>query len=97
MQPRRLPRKGEGVAAPVRMCVGCRSTADKGSLLRLVRTPAGVVVDAEARAPGRGAYVHRSTACVEATIARGALVRALAADLAADELGRLRRLSEGDA
>jgi hypothetical protein len=85
------------VAAPIRTCVGCRATAERASLLRIARGHGGGIVDPGGAAPGRGAYVHRSAGCIEAALARGALVRALRTDLAPGEVGRLRAMAEGDA
>jgi len=63
---------------PERTCVGCRRTAPKSELLRLVRAPAGGVrVDRSGRAPGRGAYVHRSSDCAVAAMKRSSLARSL--------------------
>ena len=51
---------------PVRTCVGCRAQQEKRALIRVARRPDGhIVVDRDGRAPGRGAYVCRSLACVE--------------------------------
>jgi len=68
---------------PVRTCVACRQEADKGELLRLVRDrETGVVrVDPTGRAPGRGAYLHREAGCIEQARRRGALARALNAQV----------------
>ncbi|MBJ7601031.1 MAG: DUF448 domain-containing protein [Candidatus Nephthysia bennettiae] len=64
--------------APARTCVGCREEAAKDSLLRLVRAADGTVQrDPAGRAPGRGAYLHLSEACVERARRRKALERAL--------------------
>jgi predicted RNA-binding protein YlxR (DUF448 family) len=50
----------------------------KAELVRLVRSPRGeVVIDLAGRAPGRGAYLHRRSECVEAARRRGGLNRAL--------------------
>jgi uncharacterized protein len=75
---------------PTRTCVGCRETSPKGVLLRIVHTAAGVQPDPDGTAPGRGAYVHRRAACLEAAGAEGVLARALRTGLRPDELGRLR-------
>ncbi|HEX6548567.1 MAG TPA: YlxR family protein [Candidatus Dormibacteraeota bacterium] len=66
---------------PVRTCVACRLTAGKGELVRLVRDPdtMEIRIDPTGRAPGRGAYVHRSPECVELALRRGGLARALKA------------------
>ena len=43
---------------PQRQCVGCREMKDKKSLLRVVKSPEGVVsLDFVGKKPGRGAYV----------------------------------------
>lgn len=50
---------------PQRMCVACKQSQDKKTLVRLVRTPAGVVVDETGKMPGRGAYLHADLSCWE--------------------------------
>jgi predicted RNA-binding protein YlxR (DUF448 family) len=68
---------------PERTCVGCRSTAPKEELVRVVRLPGGAVaVDETACAAGRGAYVHRAEACLDHAAKSGALERALKVGLA---------------
>lgn len=67
-------------AMPVRTCVGCRSTAPRADLVRLVADPpatCAVVVDATASAPGRGAWLHPHPGCLRAALARRAVSRAL--------------------
>ena len=77
--------------APTRTCVGCREPSSKGGLLRIVHSAdAGVQLDPDGTAPGRGAYVHRRAACLEAAGAEGVLARALRTGMRPDELGRLR-------
>ena len=62
---------------PSRTCLGCREARPKSGLVRLVRVRSGiVVVDATARAAGRGAYVCPDTACVERALIRGRLAHA---------------------
>jgi hypothetical protein len=75
---------------PERSCVGCRQRAPKTELLRIARTPEGVRADPVARAPGRGAYVHRDAGCIGAALRKGSLARALRTGLAKEELARLR-------
>lgn len=82
---------------PMRTCVGCRLEAGRRDLLRLVRSPDGVVrVDAQGSAPGRGAYVHRERSCVQAALARGVLGKALRTGLGPQEAARLGRDIEGE-
>jgi len=53
-------------AVPVRSCVVCRTRAPQQTLLRVVRTPDGMVrVDCGPhRAAGRGAYLCRAERCL---------------------------------
>jgi predicted RNA-binding protein YlxR (DUF448 family) len=50
---------------PQRMCVACRKSQDKRSLIRIVRTPEGVYVDETGKISGRGAYLHADPTCWE--------------------------------
>ncbi|MDX2025446.1 YlxR family protein [Microcella sp.] len=62
---------------PVRTCLGCRQRAPRSSLVRVVAIDGSVVVDALARFPGRGAWVHGTRDCVETATVRRAWARAL--------------------
>ena len=71
--PQARPRVG-----PTRTCVICRSSAAKGALHRIVRSPDGAVrYDPSGTAPGRGAYVCARPSCLESAGKRRALQRAL--------------------
>jgi uncharacterized protein len=74
---------------PFRTCGGCRATAPRSSLVRVVRLPDGSAdVDRAGTRPGRGAYVHPSRACIEAAVPRG-LARALRTGISAEQASRL--------
>jgi len=78
-------------AAPERTCVGCRTRAPKGTLVRLVVDAAsGPIVDPSGSAPGRGAYVHPDDGCATAATRAGAIARALRTRVSAEEAARLR-------
>ena len=63
---------------PLRQCLGCREMKPKPELVRVVRSPEGTVsVDLRGKAPGRGAYVCRSAACLKKALKSKALGRAL--------------------
>ena len=63
---------------PMRMCVGCREMKEKRSLLRVVKSPEGVIsFDRVGKAPGRGAYVCKSKECFERAVKQRQLERAL--------------------
>jgi len=48
---------------PQRTCVGCREVLPKRSLIRIVNSPDGVLVDPTGKAHGRGAYLHDQRSC----------------------------------
>jgi len=66
--PKRLAQPNDGELSkrePIRQCVGCRTRADKHTLLRFVRGQDGQwQPDPAARREGRGAYLC-SVQCVE--------------------------------
>ena len=63
---------------PMRMCVGCREMKPKRELLRVVRSQAGEVKwDPVGKAPGRGAYLCPSPACLTRAVKARQLERAL--------------------
>jgi predicted RNA-binding protein YlxR (DUF448 family) len=59
---------------PLRTCVGCRRILPKAALVRIVLRDGSAVLDEERRRPGRGAWVHRTRACLE-NAARGGVQR----------------------
>ncbi|ASN51619.1 YlxR family protein [Sinomonas sp. R1AF57] len=64
---------------PQRTCIGCRQTAARSELLRLVKDlddAARVVVDPRRRLPGRGAWLHPDWACLKQALRRRAFQRA---------------------
>lgn len=62
---------------PVRTCVGCRTRAHQGDLLRVVLVDGRLRPDPRRELSGRGAYVHLNEGCVSTAIARKAFGRAL--------------------
>ncbi len=66
---------------PERTCVGCRRTAVRDQLVRLVREPAPdgtaprVLPDPTGSAPGRGAWIHPDADCLDLALRRGGLAR----------------------
>lgn len=62
---------------PMRMCVGCREMKPKRELLRVVKSPEGIVsMDPTGRKPGRGAYICPSAECLKKAIRQKQLERA---------------------
>ncbi len=63
---------------PIRTCISCREPQTKGSLVRVVRTPAGrIEVDPTGRKAGRGAYLCQRRSCWENATKRNRLEYAL--------------------
>ena len=51
---------------PMRMCLGCNEMKPKKELIRVVKSPEGEIsLDFKGKAAGRGAYICRSTECLE--------------------------------
>lgn len=51
--------------SPQRMCIACRTMRDKRELIRIVRSPEGVIsLDFTGKKNGRGAYVCPSEECI---------------------------------
>lgn len=83
---------------PQRTCVACHQVQGKSTLMRIVRTADGVVLDERGKVSGRGAYLHHSLSCWQRGLAldtprrtagRTPLERALRTRLSADERNRL--------
>ncbi len=49
--------------SPQRTCVACRQVQDKRSLIRIVKSPGGILVDPTSKMSGRGAYLHANRDC----------------------------------
>ena len=50
---------------PMRRCIGCSAQRPKRELVRVVRSPEGEIsIDLRGKAPGRGAYLCPSAACL---------------------------------
>jgi hypothetical protein len=63
---------------PMRQCLGCREMKPKRELVRVVRSPQGEIsIDLRGKAPGRGAYVCRDSACLKQALRSRAIERSL--------------------
>lgn len=61
----------------------------KRELIRLVRTPGGIMIDPTGKLSGRGVYLHNRRSCWEHGLA-GAVARALKVDLTDQDRERFR-------
>lgn len=76
---------------PLRMCVGCQEIKSKKELMRVVRTPEGVIVlDPTGKRSGRGAYMCRSEQCLTKAFKEKRLERVLKQQIAEDVYNALR-------
>lgn len=67
---------------PLRSCVVTREKYPKQELIRIVRTPEGVVIiDETGKANGRGAYIKKDLAVLEKAKKSNALKRQLEVDI----------------
>lgn len=75
---------------PQRTCLACRQVRSKGELVRLVRTPWGVVeIDVTGKEAGRGAYLCREQGCWQVAFEKGRLGHALRMGLSPKDRERL--------
>jgi len=76
---------------PLRTCLGCGGVFPKKQLVRVVRTPEGVVlIDRTGKAPGRGAYVCATVECLEKAVKAKRLPRALETEVSQEIIDQLR-------
>ena len=73
---------------PLRMCVGCRQVEEKSDLVRVVKTPDGVMIDDTGKLNGRGAYLHERKICWVKALS-GSLAKSLQTHLSDPDLERL--------
>jgi predicted RNA-binding protein YlxR (DUF448 family) len=63
---------------PQRMCTVCRESKSKFELIRIVRSPEGEIsIDLTGKKSGRGAYICRSSACLQKAQKQRSLERSL--------------------
>ncbi|MBQ3053872.1 MAG: DUF448 domain-containing protein [Clostridia bacterium] len=76
---------------PQRRCVGCMVSKDKPQVLRVVKNKEGeILFDIKGKLEGRGAYVCKSTECLEKAIKTNALKRALKSEIPQEIITLLR-------
>lgn len=71
---------------PVRTCCGCGRKSDKRDMVRIVRSPEGMVlVDATGKAAGRGAYLCEDPSCWETGVTKNRLERTLNTSISSEQ------------
>ena len=77
---------------PIRTCVACRTSGDKKSLLRIVKTSAGeIIVDTTGKISGRGAYICPLQGCLQRAIKEKRLSRALRTEVTEEAVRQLEK------
>lgn len=75
---------------PERRCIGCGDTKPKPELIRVVRSPDGVVsIDPTGKKSGRGAYICRKSTCLKRAVKSKQLGRNLNCEIPEEVLERL--------
>ena len=71
---------------PMRHCIGCGAELPKSELIRVVRSPDGVIsIDKTGKSAGRGAYICRKASCLQKARKSGRLGKSLDANIS-DEI-----------
>ncbi len=82
--------RGEGMKIrkiPMRMCLGCQQMRPKKELLRMVKTPEGIVeLDPTGKKNGRGAYLCPQVDCLRSASKGHRLQKAFGADVSPELL-----------
>ena len=80
---------------PQRQCMGCRERKPKRDMIRIVRTPEGVVsLDFGGKMNGRGAYICPETECLKKVQKSKALERSLEVPIPDEVFERLAKEME---
>ena len=78
---------------PMRRCVATLVQVPKKELLRIVRSPEGIVkVDLSGKANGRGAYLAKTKEALELAMKKGAVARALECEIPQSVYDEIKRL-----
>ena len=80
---------------PQRQCMGCRERKPKKEMIRIVRTPEGVVsLDFGGKMNGRGAYICPNSECLKKVQKSKALERSLEVTIPDEVYDRLHKEME---
>jgi hypothetical protein len=88
-------RPGPAKRQPERTCVACRQVKAKRDLVRIVKTTAnGIVIDANGKQPGRGAYLCKTKECWEKGLKGNHLEYMMRTKLTPEDVQRLTEYAE---
>lgn len=77
---------------PLRVCAGCQEQKSKKEMIRVVRTPEGIVeIDKTGKKSGRGVYICQNPDCLEKAYKEHRLERLLKTKVSDDIYESLRQ------
>lgn len=77
---------------PLRVCAGCQEQKSKKEMIRVVRTPEGIVeIDKTGKKSGRGVYICQNPDCLEKAYKEQRLERSLKTKVSDDIYESLRQ------
>lgn len=78
---------------PERICVCCKKSFPKKDLIRIVKNKEGkIFLDSSFKAAGRGAYLCKSSECIEKAEKKGMLNKAFKTNVSKEIFDELRKL-----
>ena len=81
---------------PMRKCVGCGEMKPKKDLMRILKTETGeILVDADGKKNGRGAYICRSVECFRKAVKSKGLERSFKQQIPEEVYDRLEKEMDG--
>lgn len=78
------------IKKPLRRCVGCMTTKEKKSLIRVVKADEGFKLDYTGKLNGRGAYICNDLECLNRAIKNKGLSRSFKCEVPSDVYDSLR-------
>ena len=82
---------------PMRHCLGCGAELPKNELIRVVRSPEGVIsLDCTGKSAGRGAYICRKASCLQKARKTGRLGKALDSVISDEIFEKLKEQTENN-
>ncbi len=83
---------GQTKKIPMRKCVGCQEMKSKREMIRVLKTEnEGILLDATGKKNGRGAYICRSSECLEKAVKNHGIERSLKTGIAPEIYDSLKK------
>ena len=83
---------GQSKKIPMRKCVGCQEMKSKREMIRVLKTEnEGIRLDATGKKNGRGAYICRSSECLEKAVKNHGIERSLKTGIAPEIYDSLKK------